>query len=48
MAEGYCVKCKEKQEMKDPEEVIMKNNMKAMKGICGKCGTKIFKIMGKA
>ena len=48
MAEGYCVKCKEKQEMKEPEEVIMKNKMKAMKGTCPKCGTKIFKITGKA
>ena len=48
MTEGYCVKCKEKREMKDPEEVIMKNKMKAMKGTCTKCGTKIFKIVGKA
>ena len=48
MAEGYCVKCKEKREMKDPEEVIMKNKMKAMKGTCTTCGTKIFKIMGNA
>ena len=48
MAEGYCVKCKEKREMKDPEEVIMKNKMKAMTGTCTTCGTKIFKIMGKA
>ena len=48
MAEGYCVKCKEKREMVDPEEVIMKNNMKAMKGTCSKGGTKIFKIVGKA
>jgi Zn finger protein HypA/HybF involved in hydrogenase expression len=48
MAEGYCVKCKEKREMKEPEEVVMKNKMKAMKGTCPKCGTKIFKITGKA
>ena len=48
MAEGYCVKCKEKREMKDPEEVEMKNKRKALKGTCGVCGTKIFKIMGKS
>ena len=48
MAEAYCVKCKEKREIKDPEEVVMKNKMKAMKGTCPKCGTKVFKITGKA
>jgi len=48
MAEAYCVKCKEKVEVKDPEEVIMKNKMKAEKGTCTKCGTKVFKIVGKA
>ncbi len=48
MAEGYCVKCKAKREMKDPEEVEMKNKRKAMKGTCTKCGTKMFKILGKS
>ena len=36
MAEAYCVKCKEKVEIKDPEEVIMKNKMTALKGTCTK------------
>jgi len=48
MAEGYCVKCKEKTEMKDSEEVEMKNKRKALKGTCEKCGTKMFKILGKS
>ncbi len=48
MAEGYCVKCKEKREIKNPDEVVMKNKMKAMKGTCAKCGTKVFRILGKA
>lgn len=48
MADAYCVKCKEKREIKDPEEVVMKNKMKALKGTCTKCGTKVFKITGKA
>lgn len=48
MAEGYCVKCKAKREMKDSSEVVMKNKMKALKGTCTKCGTKMFKILGKA
>ncbi len=47
MAEGYCVKCKAKKEMKDSEEVVMKNKRKAVKGVCPDCGTKMFKILGK-
>jgi Domain of unknown function (DUF5679) len=43
-----CMKCKDQREMKDEQEVVMKNGMKAMKGICVKCGTKMFKILGKA
>jgi|GEM_PF-357588 len=45
---GYCVKCKEKREMQDAEEVTMKNGRKAMKGKCGVCGTGMYKILGKA
>ena len=48
MVEGYCVKCKHKREMKDSKETVMKNGMKAAKGTCVKCGTKMFKILGKA
>lgn len=43
---GYCVKCKAKQEMKDVKDVTMKNGRKAKKGVCPKCGTKMFKIGG--
>jgi hypothetical protein len=46
MAEiGYCVKCKEKKEMKDTQNVVMKNKRKAMKGKCTTCGTGMYKIM---
>ncbi len=45
--EGYCLKCKAKKEMKDAEEVTMKNGRKAMKGKCLNCGTGMFKILGK-
>jgi len=48
MAEGYCVKCKSKKEMKDTKETILKNGRKAMKGKCTSCGTNMFKILGKA
>ena len=46
MAEtGYCVKCKEKKEMKDTQKVTMKNKRQAMKGKCVSCGTGMYKIM---
>lgn len=47
--EGYCVKCKAKQEMKDEKEVEMKKKGgkvgRAMSGICPACGTKMFRIL---
>jgi hypothetical protein len=48
MAENtaYCVKCRAKREMKSPKEVAMKGGRRAMAGICVKCGTKMFKILG--
>ncbi len=48
MVEARCMKCKKQVEIKNPEEVIMKNGMKAMKGVCPVCGTKVFRILGKA
>ena len=52
MVEGYCVKCKEKREMSAAKEVAMKGKggtqRRAMTGSCVKCGTKMFKILGKA
>ncbi|MCX5667480.1 MAG: DUF5679 domain-containing protein [Candidatus Omnitrophica bacterium] len=46
MAEvGYCVKCKAKKEMKDTQNVTMKNGRKAMKGKCTSCGTGMYKII---
>lgn len=45
--EAYCVKCKAKREMKDPQEVTMKNGKPATSGTCPVCSTKIFRI-GKA
>ena len=41
------MKCKANREMVAPKEVTMKNGMLAMKGTCPKCGTKMFKIVGK-
>ena len=42
--EGYCMKCKEKREIKDAQAVTMKNGKPATQGTCSVCGTKIFKI----
>ena len=44
---GYCVKCREKREMKDAVEVEMKGGRRALSGSCTVCGTKMFKILGK-
>jgi len=48
MAEGRCMKCKKQVEIKNAEDVVMKNNMRAIKGECPDCGTKVFRIVGKA
>lgn len=48
MAQGRCMKCKENVEIKNGKKVIMKNGMEAMKGECPVCGTKVFRILGKA
>ncbi len=42
--DGYCVKCKSKKEMKDAQQVTMKNGKPASKGKCPTCGTTMFKI----
>jgi len=42
--EAYCVKCKEKKEVKNPRNIVMKNGRPAVKGDCAVCGTKVFCI----
>tara|TARA_B100002051_G_scaffold251691_1_gene264209 strand:- start:574 stop:819 length:246 start_codon:yes stop_codon:yes gene_type:complete len=44
--EAYCMKCKAKREMKNPEQITMKNGRPATQGVCplDHCGTKMFKI----
>lgn len=44
---AYCVKCKGKTEVKDGQVVTMKNGRKALKGVCSKCGTGVYRILGK-
>jgi uncharacterized protein DUF5679 len=45
MEQGYCVKCREKREIKDVERVEMENGRKALKGVCPVCGTKITRFV---
>ena len=42
--EAYCMKCKGKQTMSNPQEITMKNGRPATQGVCPVCGTKMFKI----
>ena len=42
--EAYCMKCKTKREMSNPEQITMKNGRPATQGKCPVCGTKMFKI----
>jgi DNA-directed RNA polymerase subunit RPC12/RpoP len=46
MVEAYCVKCKGKVEVQNPQKVTLKNGRPATKGSCPKCGTKVFRIGG--
>ena len=47
MTEARCMKCKKQVEIKTPKTITMKSGMSAMKGTCGKCGTNVFRILGK-
>jgi hypothetical protein len=41
---GYCMKCQKKREMSNTKAVKMKNGSPATKGVCSKCGTKMYRI----
>ena len=42
--EAYCVKCRSKREIKNPEKITMKIGKPATQGTCPSCGTKVFRI----
>ena len=44
--EAYCVKCKTKREIKDPQALFTNNGTPATRGTCPECGTTLFR-MGK-
>ncbi len=45
--QGYCMKCREKREMQDPQQVTLKNGREAQQGSCAVCGTAIA-VLGRA
>ena len=45
--EAYCMKCRSKREMSNPQAITMKNGRPATRGACPDCNTKMFRI-GKA
>jgi len=47
MATAYCMKCRKKVEIRNPEQVTLKNKRPAVRGVCALCGTRVFRI-GKA
>jgi len=47
MTEAYCVRCKQKVEMKDPKETKTKRGTLMYKGKCAKCGTTVCRIGSK-
>ncbi|MEA3253714.1 MAG: DUF5679 domain-containing protein [Chloroflexota bacterium] len=47
MTTAYCMKCKKKVEIKNPQQITLKNGRPAVRGVCPSCSTKVFRI-GKA
>ncbi len=43
--EAYCVKCREKREIKDMKEVTLGNGRRAAQGACPVCGTKLTRML---
>jgi len=44
--QAYCMKCRKKVEIKNPQDVVLPNKRSATRGECPDCGTKVFR-MGK-
>jgi len=45
--EAYCLKCREKCEIQNPESVTLKNGRPATKGKCPRCGSGIYRFGGR-
>jgi hypothetical protein len=42
--QAYCFRCRAKREIKNPEQVTLKNEKPAIQGVCSVCGTKVFRL----
>ncbi len=45
--QAYCMKCRNKMEMKNTTDVTFKNGSEATQGVCHVCNTKIYRLMNK-
>jgi len=46
MSTAYCMKCRAKREVQNPQPVTLKNGRKAIQGVCPECGTKLTRMGG--
>jgi len=44
MPQAYCLKCRDKVEIKNPQKITMRNRRPAIRGTCTTCGIQVFKI----
>ena len=42
--QAFCLKCRTKREMRNPQPVTLKNGRPATQGSCPVCGTKMYRI----
>lgn len=42
--QAYCLKCRARREMRNPQKVTLKNGRPATLGTCPVCGTKMYRI----
>ncbi len=42
--QAYCLKCRTKREMRNPQQVTLKNGRPATKGTCPVCNTNMYRI----
>ena len=43
MGKGRCQTCKKEVEIKDEQEIVVKEGKKSYRGVCPVCGTKVFR-----